>query len=104
MDLTNIMIHKLAKNAPKSFLKAEDEEAQMANVVWNVKQVRLGIEPEQFLWPQRKLYGVQMAPTSATKEYLTRVKLITSWFRAEPIPFFNFVSSMKIVFWNFGGP
>lgn len=44
-----------------------------------------------------------MAPTSATIESIQRVKLIMGWSKDEPIPFFNFVSSMKLFYFGIIG-
>lgn len=37
------------------------------------------------------------------EESNTRAKLITGWSKVEPIPFFEFVSSMKMLLWNCRG-
>ena len=95
--------HRLAKNTLQFSLEAQEEEIQMVNVFWNINQVRIIVNPENFNGTRPWEHAIQMSPTTSTEETQQRVKMITGWPTDAPLPsLFNSVV-MKMIFWNCRG-
>ena len=95
--------HRLVKNTLKFSLEAQENKIQVVNVFWNINQVRIIMNPENFNKTRPWEHAIQMSPTTSTEETQQRVKMITGWPSKAPLhSLFNSVV-MKMIFWNCRG-